>query len=77
MRHKDSLITRQIQVNGEFLLMSDKFVKYLVSVLFPAATLYVCWWLVLEVGEIAAVFAFVLLGTNYYWLMRKLGRSDN
>ena len=41
--------------------MSDKFVKYLVSVFFPAATLYVCWWLAVEVGEIVAVFAFVLL----------------
>ena len=56
--------------------MSDKIVKYFVSVLFPAATLYVCWWLALEVGEILAVFAFVLLGANYYWLMRKVGRSD-
>ncbi len=56
--------------------MSDKIVKYLVSTLFPAATLYVCWWLASEVGEIAAVFAFVLLGANYYWLMRKVGRSD-
>tara|TARA_B100000242_G_C42752490_1_gene350747 strand:+ start:147 stop:320 length:174 start_codon:yes stop_codon:yes gene_type:complete len=56
--------------------MSDKNVRYLVSVLFPAATLYVCWWLALEVGEIVAVFAFVLLGANYYWLMRKLGRLD-
>ena len=56
--------------------MSDKIFKYLVSVLFPAATLYVCWWLALEVGEIVAVFAFVLLGANYYWLMRKVGRSD-
>ena len=71
------MITGQIQVNEEFELMSDKIVKYLVSVLFPAATLYVCWWLALEVGEIAAVFAFVLLGANYYWLMRKVGRSDN
>ena len=76
MRHKNSLITGQIRVNKKFKLMSDKIVKYLVSVLFPAATLYVCWWLALEVGEIAAVFAFVLLGANYYWLMRKVGRSD-
>ena len=44
--------------------MSDKIVKYFVSILFPAATLYVCWWLALEVGEIAAVSAFVLLGAN-------------
>ena len=56
--------------------MSDKIVKYLVSVLFPAATLYVCWWLALEVGEIVAVFAFVLLGANYYWLVRKVDGSD-
>ena len=56
--------------------MSDKIVKYVVSVLFPAATLYVCWWLALEISEIVAVFAFVLLGANYYWLMRKAGRSD-
>ena len=76
MRQKDSLITGQIKVNEEFELMSDKIVKSVVSVLFPAATLYVCWWLALEVGEIAAVFAFVLLGANYYWLMRKVGRSD-
>ena len=76
MRHKDSLITWQMQVDEEFQLMSDKIVKYLVSVLFPAATLYVCWWLALEVGKIAAVFAFVLLGANYYWLMRRVGRSD-
>ena len=76
MRHKNSLITGQIQVNEEFALMSHKIVKYLVSVLFPAATLYVCWWLALEVGEISAIFVFVLLGANYYWLMRKVGRSD-
>tara|TARA_X000000950_G_C13489893_1_gene487351 strand:- start:58 stop:231 length:174 start_codon:yes stop_codon:yes gene_type:complete len=56
--------------------MSDKIVKYLVSVLFSGATLYVCWWLALEVGEIVAIFAFVLLGANCYWLMRKVGRSD-
>ena len=56
--------------------MLDKIVKYLVSVFFPAATLYVCWWLALEVGEILAVFAFVLLSANYYWLMRQVGRSD-
>ena len=66
----------QIELNEEFVSMSDKMVKYLVSVLFPAATLYVCWWLALEVGEIAAIFAFLLLGANYYWLMRKVGRSD-
>ena len=70
------MITGQIQVNEEFELMSDKIVKYLVSVLFPAATLYVCWWLALEIGEMAAVFAFVFLGANYYLLMRKVGRSD-
>ena len=76
MGHKNSLITGQLRVNKKFKLMSDKIVKYLVSVLFPAATLYVCWWLALEVGVFAAVFAFVLLGANYYWLMRKVGRSD-
>ena len=76
MRHKASLVSGLIQVYEGFLLMSDNIVKYLVSVFFPAATLYVCWWLALEVGEIAAVFAFVLLGVNYYWLMRQVGRSD-
>ena len=76
MRQKDSLITGQIKVNEEFELMSDKIVKYVVSVLFPAATLYVCWWLALEVSEIVAIFTFVLLGANYYSLMRKVGRSD-
>ena len=54
--------------------MSDKIVKYLVSTLFSAATLYVCWWLALEVGKIVAVFAFILLGANYYWIMRMVGR---
>ena len=72
----DSRISGQIKLNEAFKLMLDKIAKYLVAVLFPAATLYVCWWLALEVGEIASVFAFVLLGANYYWLMRKVGRSD-
>ena len=76
MRHKGSPITGQIHLDEDFLLMSNKIVKYLVSVLFPAAMLYVCWWLALEVGEIVASFAFVLLGANYYWLMRAVGRSD-
>lgn len=76
MWRKDGLFTGRLQVIKEFKFMSDKVVKYLVSILFPAATLYACWWLALAVGEIAAVIAFALLGANYYWLMRKIGRSD-
>ena len=49
---------------------------YMVSVLFPLAVLYICWWLMQEMGEVVAVIAFVLLSANYFWLMRKLKSSE-
>ena len=38
----------------------------LVSALFPAAGLYLCWWLRGTVGELAASIAFVFLCVNYF-----------
>ena len=49
---------------------------YMVSVLFPLAVLYICWWLMQEMGEVVAVIAFVLLSANYFWLMRKFKSSE-
>ena len=42
-----------------------------VSILFPAAGLYFCWWLRESAGEVLAGIAFVVLCVNYFWIMRK------
>ena len=49
---------------------------YMVSVLFPLAVLYICWWLMQEIGEVVAVIVFVLLSANYFRLMQKLKSSE-
>ena len=48
---------------------------HLTSVLFPAASLYLCWWLLEAVGELFAGIAFVVLCVNYFWIMRDLKKS--
>ncbi len=50
----------------------NKIGTYLVSVLFPAAALYLCWWLMDRAGEVVAGIVFVLLCANYFWIMRRL-----
>ena len=45
---------------------------YLISALFPAASLYLCWWLREEVGDLFAGIVFVFLCVNYFWIMRNL-----
>ena len=47
----------------------------LVAALFPAAGLYLCWWLRGEVGDFVAGIAFLVLGVNYFWIMRNLKKS--
>ena len=48
---------------------------HLTSVLFPAASLYLCWWLLEEVGELVAGIAFVVLCVNYFRIMRNVKKS--
>ena len=55
----------------------NKFGTSLVSVLFPAAGLYFCWWLLDEAGEVVAGLVFVMLCVNYFWIMRKLNRPED
>ena len=47
----------------------------LVSILFPAAALYFCWWIMGDVGELVAGIIFLIMTINYIWLMRKLGET--
>ena len=47
----------------------------LTCVLFPAAGLYLCWWLLEVVGKLVAGIAFVVLCVNYFWIMRNLKKS--
>ena len=49
-----------------------KICLHLTSALFPAAGLYLCWWLLDAVGELVAGIAFVVLCVNYFWIMRNL-----
>jgi len=44
----------------------------LVAALFPAAGLYLCWWLRGKAGDLVAGIAFVVLCVNYFWIARKL-----
>lgn len=46
-----------------------------VAALFPAAALYLCWWLRIKAGDLLAGIAFVLLCVNYFWIMRNLKKS--
>lgn len=55
---------------------AHKLAIHLISVLFPAASLYLCWWLRGEVGEAVAGLVFVLLCANYFWLMRRLKKEQ-
>ena len=47
----------------------------LVSALFPAAGLYLCWWLREAAGELVAGIAFLVLCLNYFWIMRNSKKS--
>ena len=51
-----------------------KIVRMLVSILFPAAALYFCWWIMGDVEELVAGIIFLIMTINYIWLMRKLGK---
>ena len=68
-------IPQNRSIRGRFMSL-NKVGVYMVSVLFPLAVLYICWWLMQEMGEVVAVIAFVLLSANYFWLMRKLKSSE-
>ena len=48
----------------------------LTSVLFPAAGLYLCWWLRDAVGELVAGIVFAVLCVNYFWIMRNLKKTE-
>ena len=52
-----------------------KFVVHLISVLFPAASLYLCWWLHGAMGELIAGIVFVILCVNYFFIMRNFKKS--
>ena len=52
-----------------------KISAYFISALFPAAVLYLCWWLSEAVGELIAGIAFVILCVNYFLIMRKFKKS--
>jgi len=52
-----------------------KIVAHLTSALFPAAGLYLCWWLLEEVGELIAGIVFVVLCVNYFCIIRNLKKS--
>ena len=47
----------------------------LASILFPAAALYFCWWIMGDVEELVAGIIFLIMTINYIWLMRKLGET--
>lgn len=49
-----------------------KFGVRLLSALFPAAGLYLCWWLRDAAGELVAGITFVFLCVNYFWIMRNM-----
>ena len=48
---------------------------HFISAIFPAASLYLCWWLLEAVSELVAGIAFVVLCVNYFWIMRNLKKS--
>jgi len=48
----------------------SKIAAHLISALFPAAGLYLCWWLRGAMGELAAGIVFVILCLNYFFIMR-------
>ena len=52
-----------------------KIARMLVSILFPTAALYFCWWIMGDVGELVAGIIFLIMTINYIWLMRKLGKT--
>jgi|TARA_B110000977_G_C10891253_1_gene421539 hypothetical protein len=52
-----------------------KIARMLVSILFPVAALYFCWWIMGDVGELVAGIIFLIMTINYIWLMRKLGKT--
>lgn len=47
-----------------------KFAANVISALFPAAGLYLCWWLRGAMGELVAGIVFVILCVNYFLIMR-------
>ena len=51
-----------------------KIAGMLASILFPAAALYFCWWIMGDVEEPVAGIIFLIMTINYIWLMRKLGK---
>ena len=52
-----------------------KIERMLVSILFPAAALYFCWWFMGDVGELVAGIIFLIMTINYIWSMLKLGKT--
>ena len=52
-----------------------KIARMLVSILFPAAALYFCWWIMGDVEELVAGIIFLIMTINYIWLIRKLGKT--
>ncbi len=48
---------------------------HIAAALFPAAGLYLCWWLRGEFGDFIAGSAFVVLCVNYFWIMRNVKKS--
>ena len=58
-----------------FEMSRSKIGLHLTSALFPAAGLYLCWWLLEEVGELVAGIAFVVLCVNYFCIMRNFKKS--
>tara|TARA_Y100000589_G_scaffold330883_1_gene382016 strand:- start:953 stop:1129 length:177 start_codon:yes stop_codon:yes gene_type:complete len=52
-----------------------KFGAHLLSALFSAAGLYLCWWLRGAIGEMVAGIVFVVLCVNYFFIMRNLKKS--
>ena len=68
-------IPKNSSSRGSFMSLNKTGI-YMVSVVFSLSVLYICWWLMQEMGEVVAVIVFVLLSVNYFWLMRKLKSSE-
>jgi hypothetical protein len=52
-----------------------KIARMQVSILFPTAALYFCWWIMSDVEELVEGIIFLIMTINYIWLMRKLGET--
>jgi hypothetical protein len=50
----------------------NKIVRILISILYPVAALYFCWWVMGHAGELKAGTILLIMTINYIWLMHKL-----